>query len=73
LQQHQTTGGGDTVSQAATARHLHQALFNLADALGDIDADSIEATKLDTAYRLIEEVERHIESRMDTCNTIPTK
>jgi len=61
------------VSQAATARHLHQALFNLADALGDIDADSIEATKLDTAYRLIEEVERHIESRMDTCNTIPTK
>jgi putative membrane protein len=53
---------GDTMSQASAARHLHQALFNLADALDEIDTDSIEATKLDTAYRLIEEVERHQET-----------
>ena len=61
------------MSQASAARHLHQALFNLVDALDEIDTDSIEATKLDTAYRLIEEVERHQETRTNTCNTTPTK
>ena len=50
------------MSQASAARHLHQALFSLADALDEVDTDSIEATKLDTAYRLIEEVERHQET-----------
>jgi hypothetical protein len=41
-----------------TERNLQAAIDRLRDALDGIDADSIEATKLDTAMRLVEEVER---------------